>query len=319
MAHSKQTIDKILSLDKQGYNNYQISYQVFGVKTKESTVRDIKKRHLKQQDKEGARILVFDIETAPVLGAVWGLFKQNVGLDQIVRDWYVMSWAAKWVGDSHVMYEDIREQLDGSAKSLLTEADDSEILQSIWELLDEADIVITQNGKRFDAKKLNARFIEAGMQPPSGYKHIDTLEIAKKHFAFTSNKLEYMTNKFCKRYKKLDHGKYYGYNLWKECQLGNIDAWEEMEEYNKYDVLSLEELAFIFAPWANSLPNLDMYYDDTENHCYCGSTEWEPNGFAYTNLSKFTKLKCSCCGAERRDRVNLLTKEKRKSLKMNVV
>tara|TARA_R100001594_G_scaffold53735_1_gene87272 strand:+ start:11121 stop:12080 length:960 start_codon:yes stop_codon:yes gene_type:complete len=319
MAHTKSTIDRILQLDEQGYNNYQISYQVFGVKTKESTVRRIKKRYGNKPKKQGARILVFDIETAPILGAVWQLFKANIGLNQIVRDWYVMSWAAKWVGENEVMYEDIREQFDGSAESLLSIADDSEILESIWKLLDEADIVITQNGKRFDVKKLNARFLDAGMQPPSSYKHIDTLEIAKKHFAFTSNKLEYMTDRFCKKYKKLDHGKYYGYNLWKQCQLGNIDAWEEMEEYNKYDVLSLEELAFILAPWSNALPNLDMYYDDNENHCFCGCTQWEPTGYAYTNLSKFTKFKCVDCGTEKRDRVNVLTKEKRKSLKMNVV
>ncbi len=93
---------------------------------------------------------------------------------------------------------------------------------------------------------------------------------------------------------------------------------EEMEEYNRYDVLSLEELVFILAPFSNQIPNLDMYHDDEENHCFCGSTEWEQDGFAYTNLSKFARFKCTSCGAERRDRINLLPKSKRKSLKMNV-
>lgn len=265
------------------------------------------------------RILSFDIETAPCLGYHWGMWQQNIGLNMLVRDWAVISWAAKWVGDDEVQYEDCRDFFDGSAASMFKEIDDTVLLESIWKLLDEADIVITQNGKKFDVKKLNARFLKAGMQPPSSYKHIDTLQIAKRHFAFTSNKLEYMTDKFCVKYKKLKHSKFAGFDLWKECQLGNQDAWDEMEEYNRFDVLSLEELAFILAPWSNQIPNLDLYYKDNQNHCFCGSTELEFAGFAYTNLSKFTKFKCKSCGAEKRDRTNLLAKGKRATLKMNVL
>lgn len=96
-------------------------------------------------------------------------------------------------------------------------------------MLDEADIVITQNGRKFDQKKLNARFILNGFKPPSSYKHIDTLVIARKHFGFTSNKLKYMTDKLCTKYKKLDHSKFPGMELWRECLKGNSEAWTEME------------------------------------------------------------------------------------------
>lgn len=109
-------------------------------------------------------------------------------------------------------------------------------------MLDEAEIVITQNGKKFDQKKLNARFILNGFQPPSSYKHIDTLCIARKHFGFTSNKLSQLTDKLCKKYKKLSHNNFPGFELWQECIKGNIEAWNEMEKYNRQDVLSLEEL-----------------------------------------------------------------------------
>lgn len=261
--------------------------------------------------KDGPRILVFDIETAPNVAYTWGMWQQNIGLNQFLQDWYVLSWSAKWVGEDEVLYEDKRESWHTQ--------DDSKILASMWELLDEADIVVTQNGKKFDVKKLNARFVMSGFQPPSSYKHIDTLQIAKRHFGFTSNKLEFMTDKLCKRYKKLKHGKFPGMMLWVECLKGNPEAWDEMEEYNKYDVLSLEELMYILAPWSNQIPNLDLYYDDEENHCLCGSTEFLEDGYAYTGLSKFARHKCAHCGAEKRSRVNLLSKEKRVTLKLNVL
>lgn len=227
-----------------------------------------------------------------------------------VKDWYVLSWSAKWVGHDEVMYED-KSQSWG-------DEDDSAILKSIHALLDEADIVVTQNGKKFDVKKLNARFVMLGLKPPSSYKHIDTLQIAKRHFAFTSNKLEFMTDKLCKKYKKLKHGKFPGFELWKQCLRGNQEAWREMEEYNMYDVLSLEELVFILAPWSNQIPNLDIYHDEEENRCFCGHTEWEHNGYAYTNVSKFDRFSCTNCGAEKRGRTNLFTKEKRATLMMNI-
>lgn len=174
------------------------------------------------------------------------------------------------------------------------------------------------NCKKFDIKKLNARFLLNGYQPPSDYRVIDTLEIAKRHFGFTSNKLEYMTSKLCKKYKKSGHGKYPGFLLWKETLKGNQEAWREMEEYNILDVLSLEELYTILRPWYKQHPNFNIYYNDNQIRCSCGSTNLENNGFVYSNLSKFTRFRCQDCGAEVRDRVNLLPKEKRQSLRGNI-
>src|SRR5271154_973437 len=177
------------------------------------------------------RVLLFDIETAPMLGYVWSLWENNIALNQLYKDWSVLSWSAKWLEDppDKIMYADQR-----SAKNV---EDDKNILKQIWKLLDKADIVIAQNGRAFDHKKLNARFVLNGMKPPSTYKIIDTLLIAKKHFAFTSNKLEYMSDKLCTKYKKLKHKEFPGFEMWLECLAGNKKAWKEMELYNKHDVL----------------------------------------------------------------------------------
>jgi len=260
---------------------------------------------------EGAKILLFDIETAPLLAHVWGLWDNNVGLNQIVSDWHVLSWSAKWLGapENEVMYMDQRNSKDVE--------NDKDILKELWQLLDEADVVITQNGKHFDQRKVQARFLIHEFQPNSPYKHIDVKVESQRLFGFPSHKLEYMTDKINKKYKKLKHKKFPGHDLWVECLKGNVDAWDEMELYNRHDVLALEEFFGHIAPWGINI-NFNLYHEGEEHICKCGSKEHAKNGFYYTDMGKFQKYKCKQCGAQSRDRHNLFTKEKKDALKRNV-
>ena len=268
----------------------------------------------KSKSYEGPKVLVFDIETAPIIAHVWGLWENNVGLSQVVSDWHTLSWSAKWweapngkVYGPHnkVMYSDQRGKKNVQ--------DDRALLKSIWSLLDEADIVITQNGKSFDQKKLNARFVINKIPKPSSFKHIDTKILAQKHFNFPSYKLEYMADVLCTKYKKLKHKKYPGHEMWTECLKDNVDAWKEMEQYNKHDVLVLEELYNVLSPWDNTI-NFNLYSDNPINECKCGSKDFIKNGFYYTSVSKFQKYKCKGCSSETRSRINLFSKEKKQSL-----
>ena len=254
------------------------------------------------------KVLIYDIETAPILAHVWGLWDNNVSLNMIESDWHVLSWSAKWLGEKKIMYADQRKEKDIS--------NDSRILKKIWKLLDKADIVITQNGVKFDNKKLNARFIKHGFKPPSSYKNIDLLKIARKHFGFTSNKLEYMTGLLCKK-KKSEHKKFPGFDLWKKCLAGNQTAWKEMEKYNKRDVTSTEELYHKLIPWDQSI-NFNLYRDTEETICTCGCRKFSRNGFAYTSTGKYQRFECKRCGAEVRGRKDKFSKAKKDSLKVKV-
>lgn len=257
------------------------------------------------------KILTIDVETAPLKVNVWSMWQQGVSLNQIDNDWFILSFAAKWLNESNdnIIYDDLR--------GIVHKEDDTKLLETMWLLLDEADVVLTQNGKKFDIKKINARFVMNGFQPPSSYKHIDTLEIAKRSFGFTSNKLEYMTDKLCVN-KKLKHQKYPGFELWRGMLNDELEAWDECESYNKMDIISLEELYFVIAPWDTKHVNFNLYSNNLETICRCGSTNIIKYGFAYTSVSKFQRYKCNDCGAESRSRDNLFSKEKRKSLKMNI-
>lgn len=258
------------------------------------------------------KVLVFDLETAPLLSYSFGIWQQNIGLNQIESDWFILSYAAKWLGsnEDEVMYKDLR--------GIVKEEDDTIILDEMWKLLDEADLVITQNGKKFDVKKINARFVMNGYKPPSPYKHIDTLQIAKANFGFTSNKLEFMTDKLCVKYKKQKHANFSGFALWSGMMKDNIDAWNECYTYNTYDVLSLEELYLKLSAWDNKHPNFNLYSEEEVHTCRCGSHRVVEHGFAYTGVSKFQQYRCLDCGAHTRGRVNLFSKEKMKSLHMNI-
>lgn len=276
-----------------------------------SSVSDFLRKEIGSQpqqvkEKKGPRILFFDIETAPLKAHLWSMWQQGVGLNQIESDWYMLSFCCKWADSDEVFYFDQR-----NAKDI---EDDYELVLKLWHFLNEADIVVGQNSKRFDTKKANARFILNGLPKPSVYRQIDTMEIAKRQFGFTSNRLEYMTDKLCTTYKKSKHKKFHGHELWSECLRGNIEAWEEMESYNRLDVLSLQELYDILSSWDNTLPNFDCYVDEVLD-----MDEWEEDGFHYTNLGKFKKYRNKITGVQRRSRVNLLTKEKRDSLLANIL
>lgn len=249
--------------------------------------------------KQNPKILLLDIETAPLLAYVWRLWAiDSIGANQIKSDWYILSWSAKWLGKDKVFYADQR-----NAKDI---ENDAPILEKLWTLMDEADIIVGHNLDKFDIKKLNTRFLMGGLQPPSGYLTHDTLKMAKKKFAFTSNRLSYLTDKLCKTFKKDSHAKYSGFELWSECIKGNKSAWKEMEKYNKMDVLSLEELYHILLPWDSTI-NFTVF----NGECSCGSTEFVSNGLKYKKAGVYRRLRCKHCGKEYHEKQNLMDKDQK--------
>lgn len=237
-----------------------------------------------------SKVLVLDIETAPILAYVWGLHDQNLGVEQIQTDWYVMAWAAKWHGTTKMMYADKRSTGPG---------EDKEILKKLWPLLNEADIVITQNGKSFDSRKLNARFMVNGMQPPKPYKHWDTYLCARQVADFTSNKLSYLTATLNEKYTKSYHRKFPGFSLWSNCLKGNKAAWEEMKRYNILDVLATEELYTKLRAWApDRFPSVYIF-SKKEGQCgTCGyNGKMREGRECRAKVQVYKQFQCPKCGA----------------------
>lgn len=253
-----------------------------------------------------AKILTIDIETAPNLAYVWGMWKQNIGLAQFKEHSYIMSFAAKWLGSDEVLYKENRH------------GDDKALVEDLILLLSSADIVIAHNAKRFDLPIIHGRALVHGIAPPAPYKIVDTLIEAKKEFRFLSNKLEHLADVLgCA--PKLKHAQYPGFELWLQCLKQNDEAWAEMKEYNIQDVVTLEEVYLKMRPWMKGHPNIGIFDEQEVPVCpKCGSKHVHKRGYVTTNVSKFSKFRCVDCGGWGRARINELDKDKRKQLLMNV-
>ncbi len=240
------------------------------------------------------KILLLDIETAPNLVHVWGLWQQNVGLPQIIAAGYVMCWSAKWLGEDEVMFDSIHQSKP------------RKMLKGIHSLLDQADAVVHYNGKKFDIPTLNKEFLLYGFLPPAPYKQIDLLSVARTQFRFPSNKLDYVAQAL-KIGRKTKHA---GHELWIRCLNGEEQAWTEMEEYNRNDVVLLEQVYFKLLPWIKHHPNQNLYSAEELICPTCGGHHHQRRGLAYTTTCTYQRFQCTECGSWFRERTNL-TKKKR--------
>lgn len=206
----------------------------------------------------------------------WGLWDQNININQIIEPTRVICFAAKWVGDRKIEFH---------------VGDD--MIERAWELLDEADAVMTYNGIKFDLPHLSREFVERGWGPPSPYQHIDLIKTARRRFRMPSNKLEYIA-----RALGLDGKvKHEGFDLWVKCMAGDAAAWRRMEKYNKRDVTLLEDVYAVLQPWIPGHPNRNLYTDaEVCPKCGAPGTNLQRRGTATTLASKFQRWQCKACG-----------------------
>ena len=244
-------------------------------------------------------ILCFDLETAPNRAIIWQLWQEVNSMDFVTDDWYVLCWSAKWLGSDRIMSAGIY----GRGES------DKKVMQQLWDLLDEADIIVAHNAIGYDCKKTNTRFIANNIPPPSPSVVIDTLRVARSKFLFTSNKLGDLV-RFLGLGEKLPTG---GVDLWKRCMKGEQKAWQMMIKYNKQDVRLLEKIYLKLRPFMSNHPNLGVYTGDTT--CpKCGSKKMQKRGYAMTSGGKYQRLQCQDCGGWSAERKTVLKNNTLKSL-----
>ena len=171
------------------------------------------------------KVLILDIETAPMKAYVWKRWKENISLDQTISEWFCLCWSAKWLYQADTMSEVL------TPEEVMQEKD-SRIMKILWELLNEADIVVTHNGDKFDLPRINSRFIINDLPPTTPYYSVDTCKVCKKQFGFSSNKLDALAGYFGFN-GKLDTS----FDLWKGCMEGDKYSLICMEQYNIQDVV----------------------------------------------------------------------------------
>jgi predicted RNA-binding Zn-ribbon protein involved in translation (DUF1610 family) len=231
--------------------------------------------------------MLLDIETSPCLADVWGLWNQNVGLNQLRESAELLCFAAKWLGDPARQTRFVSGEYDPRHPD-----GQFEMVQAAHDVLDEADAVVTWNGRKFDIPHLNREFLEYGLKPPSPYRQIDMCDAVKRQFRFPSNKLQYVSTQLGLS-GKVSHE---GHGLWVKVMAGDEPAWKRFERYNKQDVILLDGLYGRLQPWIPGHPSHAAMAG--QNSCpKCGSDRLQRRGLAYTLQSAYQRYQCRKCGA----------------------
>lgn len=228
----------------------------------------------------GPAIWVYDIETTPNLVHAWGLWDQNISINQIVTPQDILCFAAHKVGTKKI---EVHAAWNGY----------DEMIARMHEIFDDADLLVGYNNAGFDDKLCAASFVKAGMDPPSPHRALDLLRVVKKNFRFPSHKLDYV----CKALgleTKLETG---GMDLWTKSMDGDVAAQKKMLKYNKQDVKVTTLLLERLIPYCSI--NVPLYSDEDDAAAMvctkCGSDHVTSRGFAYTTGSRYRRYQCQSC------------------------
>lgn len=222
------------------------------------------------------RVLLIDIETSLQLSYHFGMWNVNINPDMVVEPTRMLCFAAKWLGQSEVIFR--------------SEHEHPHMVLDAWGLLDEADAVVHYYGSRFDIPHLNREFLEAGYPPPSPYRQIDLKMAVSKRFKFPSNKLQFVSQALGFEGKEQTGGM----GLWRKCQEGDAKAWKKMQSYNEQDTRLLEDVYGRLLPWIPNLPNRHLF--DGAGECpNCSDGPVIRDGVYRTALSVFPQYRCRAC------------------------
>lgn len=266
-----------------------------------------KSKHNKDIPIGGAKILIYDIEVLPLRAFVWGVFKQFIDTKtSLITDRNLMlTHAYKWLGEDEVFYDALTpEEIEAE--------DDSRIVLSLSEAMNEADIIIGYNLDRYDNRHVNAHRARLNLSPLNPFESIDLMKVAKKQFYLIRYTLAYVCS-FLGLEQKTETG---GMQLWIDCWKGKQDAIDKMVEYNIQDVKLTEDLYMRMRAWIHNHPNMNHYVDSDVDVCpKCGSHDLEYIGEKRTQINAFDAYKCRECGGLIQKRLSNLNKDTRPRLK----
>lgn len=251
-----------------------------------------KKNVFNNDTKDIKKILILDLEMAPMRAYCWKRWKENISLDQTITDNFILCWSAKWLFDNEIISDWLTpDEIDNE--------DDSRIAIHMWSLVNKADIVIAYNGRKADMPWLNSAFLKAGLAPTKPFFLVDPYDVVKRVFGFTSNKMDAIAG-----YLGIEHKLDTTFDLWKRCMEGDCEAMNYMVKYNKVDVKILEEIYLRLRPWIPRHPNISNILD--MDVCpICGKENYIETGeYYYTTTGKYKLYRCLDCGSIFRARIS---------------
>lgn len=227
------------------------------------------------------KLLYLDIESLPHHAAVWSLWGVNVSTNQILKAGRTTCVAWKWQGSKRVEFA-----------SEWGEEDYRSFLLKIHKLLDDADVLVTYNGIKFDIPTLYKEFVQHKIPPPSPFHHVDLYRTVRRQFRFASSKLDYVCQQLGLG-AKVSHR---GMDLWHDVEAGCPKAQAHMARYNRQDVSLLEKLYNHIKPWIRNHPSIALLEEKQGVVCpTCGSDDIEFRGWRYTKTRRYRRMVCNSC------------------------
>lgn len=258
-------------------------------------------------EQEPAKVLLFDIETAPLIAYMWSLRQKYVSPDNIKQPWFVICWSAKWLFNDEIINACVTPEESKNQ-------DDKRIIKKLWDLLDEADIVISHNGDKFDIKKVNGRFAKYGLNLPMPYQSIDTYKSARRRLSLPSLKLDYVAEHF-----GLEGKSDTDFQLWLDCMAGDQEQLDNMQSYCDQDVFVLEDVYLKLRPFITSHPNLGLFIKTEAQACpACASENLEKEGTYSTTANLYDAFRCQDCGSITRSRHSSVSKEEKEKITRSI-
>ena len=177
----------------------------------------------------------------------------------------------------------------------IKDANDKRIIQGLWNLFDEADVIVAHNLDKFDEKRSKTRFLKHELGLPSPYSKVDTLKVARRNFNIISNRLDYIGKNFLGIGGKLDTPR----GLWQAVDNCEDGAMDTMVEYCERDVTLLEDVYLHLRPYHRQHPNIALMEEDNgEMRCKtCASSELTECGEHKTMVAAYTAYRCGDCGS----------------------
>lgn len=174
------------------------------------------------------RVIFWDIEVGAMIVRTFDLKTDYISPSNIEKDWYVICASYCELDSNRTFTISV---LDDPKRFKKNPRDDYYVIKKLRDVLASADILIAQNGDKYDLAKINAKIITYGLPPLPPIKTIDTLKEMRRIGKFSSYSMNYIAKLFGIE-QKIPTGD----ALWRACELGDVKAIKKMILYNRHDV-----------------------------------------------------------------------------------
>lgn len=230
--------------------------------------------------------------TLTVEGEFWDLSGHRHAIGRRIRPDEVVTWprtiCVAWRRYGTKRVEFAAEWDDGGREAML---------RRVWDVYDNANVIVGHNLASFDTKHLKAEWAQLGLKPPRPWKTIDTLTVARREFAFESNQL----GSLCERMGVPGKVDKYDVQTAKDALAGVVAAQKRLRRYNVGDIEASEALFLSMVGWMPNMPHVARPLGDEKVCNQCGSDDLKLRDTKYRAVVlDYALYTCGNCGGHSR-------------------